>query len=312
MIRLDAELHGETSFREWASLFSEGLFVMLQFFADESGRMHPEVLSRGDLNPVVCGYIDTPHNWEIFRRKWTKTLSDHRAEYFHFREFATKELYTKPGKAYYGWSKKKRHKFLYDLAFLCSESAVPEGTVFDVRNHLSSLSTDNPIETSLVNFFKSFRIGMDRHFRGFDGKVLFIFDKCKDKDWIVPIHKVHSEFSDLDPRIGGLTFEDDEDSKFCPLQAADLLAYSFHQNMIKFMAGDKKGGPPLRSLDFILQRNLEPKLRQLDNNAWRATIDCMREDEKTFMKQNPGLKYNPAEHFKIQTYVTKYKKLRGV
>ena len=286
--------------------------MILQFYIDESGRLHPDVLSKGDQNPVVCGYIDTPENWKRFRLTWKKILNDYGADYFHFREYATKELFTKPGNAYYGWNKKKRHKFLYDLAYLCSESAVPEGTVFDVRNHLASQITDNPIETSVVNFFKAFQIGMNRHFPGFDGKVLFIFDKCNDKDWIAPIHKVHSDFSSRDTRIGGLSFEDDKDPMHCPLQAADLLAYSFHQNMNEFMAGDKKGSPPLRSLDFILQRNLEPKLRQLDNKAWSATIHCMREDEKIFMKQHPGTKYNPAEHFKIQTYVAKYKKVRGI
>lgn len=311
MIQQHEEIAAYT-FKEWASNFSEGLFVMLKLFADESGRIHPDDAAKGDQSPVICAYIDTPQNWDIFIKKWQKTLKDHTANYFHFREFATPELCNKPGNAYYGWSKKKRHKFLYDLAYLCSESAVPEGSVFDVRNHLKSQEQNNPIEESVVNFFKSFQIGMDRYWPGFTGKVLFVFDKCQDKDWIVPIHKAHDDFSARDTRIGGLVFEDDKDPLFCPLQAADLLAYSFHQTATKYLNSEMKIAPPLRSLDFILQRNMNPKLRALDNNSWKATIGCMREDEKTFMKQNPGVKYNPAEHFDIRFYVAKYKKLRGI
>jgi hypothetical protein len=287
--------------------FSKGLFVTLQIYADESGRIHPGDPSRGDISPVVCGYIDTPDNWKTFCRKWKKTLSDYGAEYFHFSEYATPARYTKPGNAYYGWSKKKRHEFLYDLAYLCSETAVPEGTLFDIRGHLNSQSTDDPIETSIVNFFKSFQVGMDRSWPGFAGKVLFIFDNCADKEWVLPIRKVHTQFSALDPRIGGLTFEDDKDQ--LPLQAADLLAYSFHQTARRYL--DQRTAPPLRSLDFILHRSFHPGLRKLDNRSWRATIDCIREDEKEFMKQYPGKKYNPAEHFKIEKYASRIRKRNG-
>src|SRR5580658_11155138 len=136
--------------------------MILQLFADESGRINPVNAAKGDLSPVVCAYINTPDNWKIFAKKWQQKLNDYRAEYFHFREFANPDLYTKSGNAYYGWSKKQRHKFLYDLAYLCSESAVPEGCVFDVRDHLKSQSTDSPVEISITNFYKAFQIGIDR------------------------------------------------------------------------------------------------------------------------------------------------------
>ena len=37
MMLADAELHGKTSFREWASLFSGKYFAMIVVYADESG-----------------------------------------------------------------------------------------------------------------------------------------------------------------------------------------------------------------------------------------------------------------------------------
>jgi len=278
--------------------------MILQIYLDESGRIRPDDPSKGDLSPVVCGYIDTPENWKRFCKDWKGTLSDYGADYFHFREFATPKLYEKPGNAYYGWSKKKRHEFLYDLAYLCSKSGVAEGTLFDVRGHISSKSTDDPIETSVVNLFKSFQMGMDSKWPGFDGKVLFVFDKCDDKDWTVPINKVHARFSALDPRIGGLAFEDDKD--YLPLQAADLLAYSFHQNAKRFVDNNKTI-PPLRSLDFILNRSSNPGLRNLDNSYWRAVIDCIREDERQFMKQFPDQKYNPEKQFDLKKYAARFR-----
>jgi len=146
---------------------------------------------------------------------------------------------------------------------------------------------------------------MDRHFPGFSDKVSFIFDRCDDKDWIVPIHKVHCDFSAKDPRIGGLAFEDDKE--VLPLQAADLLAYSFHQNATRYINDGEKITNPLRSLDLILNRNLEPKFRKLSNPAWRVTVDCIREDEKKYMKDNRG-KYYPTEHFKVKDYASRYRR----
>lgn len=281
--------------------------MILQCYADESGRINPSNPAKGDLAPVVCGYIDTPENWTSFSKKWKKALNDYGARYFHFRAFADREDKWKiQGNPFLKWSDKKRHKFLYHLAYLCSESAIPDGTVFDVLDHLSLRSMDDPTETSIVNFFKSFQITMDRHFPNFADKVTFVFDKCDDKDWILPIHKVHADFSARDPRIGGLVFEKDEIA--LPLQAADLLAYSFHQKADKFLKSKRQSVPPMRSLDFILQRNLDPKLRQMELRHWQVVKEWIYEDEIFFRRSNPGVKYNPIEHFKVEKYVSRLRR----
>jgi hypothetical protein len=92
-----------SGFRKLASLFSEGLFVMIRFYADES---ETEATS-------ICGYIATSDYWKEFARKWKKILRDFNAPYFHFRKFTTKELYSKAGNAYSGWSEKSGINFCW-------------------------------------------------------------------------------------------------------------------------------------------------------------------------------------------------------
>jgi len=94
-------------FAEWAALFSEGLFVMLRVYADESGsvtlRVKAMVLRayslriRPDARILGC----------LFVGNGKKVLNDYRAPYFHFRELANKYLRAKKGSPYYGWSDKQ-------------------------------------------------------------------------------------------------------------------------------------------------------------------------------------------------------------
>ncbi|HLX68160.1 MAG TPA: DUF3800 domain-containing protein [Verrucomicrobiae bacterium] len=279
---------------------------MLQLYADESGKIRSDNPAKGELAPVICSYIDTPENWIYFSREWKKILDDYAATCFHFREFANKEACKERKSPYWKWSANKRHKFLYDLAYLCSASpAIPGGTIYDVKSHLNRKSKEDPIEESIVNFFKSFQIDMDKYWPGYSDKVLFVFDKGPKKEWVWPITKVHSDFSARDPRIGGLLFEDDKVA--LPLQAADLLAFITRQTAKRHLNGEET---PLRSLDFMLHRNLEPRLRQMNNGVWQCVVDWLREDEKVFMKQNPGKKYNPDKDFNLQKYVERERKRR--
>jgi hypothetical protein len=98
-------------FKEWASLFSEGLFMMLRLYGDESGTNDITGQQPGSAVPALAGLIDTPEYWLEFCIKWKRILDSYRAPFFHFREFASKHLCSKPSSPYYGWSEKKRHGF---------------------------------------------------------------------------------------------------------------------------------------------------------------------------------------------------------
>jgi hypothetical protein len=158
-------------------------------------------------------YIATSDYWKEFGRKWKKILDDFRAPYFHFREFTTKELYLKSGNAYYGWSGKKRDKFLLDLALLASEVAIPIGGSYGRMGKENTETPEKIWRNSLVKLFEDLNHVLSEVWPNYTGTILFVFDKCQDKKKLIPIHDVHSSFSEKDTRFGGLTFENDKDPK---------------------------------------------------------------------------------------------------
>jgi hypothetical protein len=66
-------------FKEWASLFSGKLFVMLAAYADES-----ETTGFGAFG----GYVASVDEWEKFGVQWQQILDNHKVDYFHFSEWA--------------------------------------------------------------------------------------------------------------------------------------------------------------------------------------------------------------------------------
>jgi hypothetical protein len=207
---------------------------------------------------------------------------------------------------YFGWSEKKRRGFIYDLALVASESATPMGASTSIKWHQKSGLGINPFEDAITKIFESFSKELSVHFNGFDGKALFIFDRCDDKNWILPLHKVHSVFAEKDPRIGGLTFEDDKDPKHSALQAADLLSYSFRQQAERCLESGTIE-VPLKLLHVILMRNIDPALRDLLPAFWHKFVVAMIEDEKIHKEKwakagHPREVYYPERHFNFERY----------
>ena len=135
-------------FREWASNFSEGLFVMLKVYADETGTHD------GADVVALAGLIETPAYWEKFNRRWKGVLDKSRAKYFHYREFR-ECANTKTGDPYYGWSSKKRRKFILRLAMLIGDSAVPCGGSYPIKQRENLGIINNPYEKTIRAFYES-------------------------------------------------------------------------------------------------------------------------------------------------------------
>jgi hypothetical protein len=291
--------------------------VILRVYGDESGTSDITGRQPGSAVPVLSGLIETPEYWSSFCPKWKKILSNYRAPFFHFREFASKYLCSKPSSPYYGWSEKKRHRFLYKLAIQTSESAVPIGGACGARRNYKLGLTTNPFEIAINNFFESLLFELELHWPKFDGKVLIVLDSCRDEKWLVPLGKVHSNFAAKDIRIGGLTFEDDKDPLHLPLQAADLSSYVFRQQAKRFIESEGKEEPNLRVLHLILSRNMNVKLRQMKNTEWDRFIHLMCEDEEKKMaiwkkEGKINQKYYPHEHFPFEEYGIKRPKRNSV
>lgn len=275
--------------------------MILRVYGDESGTHDITGQKDGSSTPTWCGYIHTPEYWDGFCRKWKQALNNYRAPYFHFREFANKKACVKNSSPYYGWNEEKRRSFLYDLAFLAGDSAVPCGGSSGAKHMHDNKLVGDPYERAIITFFKDFRTKLDRHWPNLTGKILFILDRSPNAPWLNPLHKAYDAFCKEDSRVGGLAFEDDKDEQHFGLQAADLLAYSFRQQAERCYAGGGKI-PEMRLLDFILSRNMLIKLRQADMARWNRMILAMRQDEQKLTSQwakegKKEQKYFPLIHF---------------
>ena len=76
--------------------------------------------------PGVYGFIETPEYWEGFQEKWNAGLRKYNVPYFHFRELNPPER-AKARNPYYNWDKERVDDFIYDMAIIASEKALPFG-----------------------------------------------------------------------------------------------------------------------------------------------------------------------------------------
>jgi hypothetical protein len=262
MIYADAELHGKTSFKEWASIFSEGLFVMLTVYADETG------IHDGADVVVLSGLMDSRGHWEKFDGKWRKVLKKYDADFFHYREFR-KKANTKPGDPYYGWPDEKRRDFLFELAMLVGESAIPTGGMYPTTHNKKIGINNKPFDATINAFFNSTLVTLNMHWPEYDGRVHFIFDEAKNKrEWTGPLTEIHKKFRDKDSRIGGISFGNDKkDPEHIALQAADFSAIHLRNETLEYVTvhgGSVSGGIfDMGIIDFIVSKNVDPMFRNL-------------------------------------------------
>ena len=284
--------------------------MILQVYADESGTNDPAGQAKGSEVPVVAGYIASADYWTRFCAEWKAALDRHRAPYFHFREFASKHLCAKRDSPYYQWNHERRDDFLYDLAMIAGDVAVPIGGLYDAKKHHALGFNGDPFKGAFAAFFNDVREAMDTHWPGCTDKVLFIFDNNDNKKWRESLHEVYDFFKEKDGRFGELTFEDDKDPKHLGLQAADMSAYATRQQGVPHMESGKQL-QPMRILDIILNKNLRPaQFAGIHPLVWGMIINLFRADQKKQKREwaaqgLPKKRYYPYEHFPFEKYKLK-------
>lgn len=255
-------------FTEWASLFSGKLFVNLVAYVDESGRHDRAGKEKGSGQIVVAGWLDWRDNWAVFCREWQTVLDNYHAPYFHFWEWAdasgvirnvhppTSDFDKNP---YCGWSLSHLDSFLYSLADIAGsgEKIILGGFIStsdfnEAKKHPDysyfSPKHGDPYRECLINFFDKFPAEVKSQWPSWTEKVSFFFDQNGDSDWN---HAVQDSFmlaKKNEPRMAGLAFEDMR--VILPLQAADMVAYRFHQIAGKFV--DPRTEPVASKLDDLL------------------------------------------------------------
>jgi len=266
MIRIDAELRGETSFRDWASQFSGKYFVMIQIYADESGTHDPDGMLKGSQYPIVGGFAARKSTWDKFCPQWSAILKKYDdAPYFHGRELKaareaivhnkpeSKELLKNP---YYirRWGLEKIKSFLNALTKLAAaDNKIPIagginiGTFNRIR---TGLFEQNPYKYVISHFFTVYHQETALQWGNFKSEVSFFFDRPANNEWRDAVFEVFYSYQKHDTRMRGPYFDDKE--KLVPLQAADLVAY----RMRKLLEDAMNDRLELEDLDIVLLGNL--------------------------------------------------------
>lgn len=298
MIRPDAKLHGKSSFREWASLFSGKYFAMIACYADETGTGGIPKAGK-EPAPGFYGFLATPADWEDFRLNWDSMLKKHDAPYFHFRELDPNFQKKNPGNHFSTWNKDRKDDFIYDMAFVASSKPIPfGGNAAQKRLKNANEAYENSIEM----FFGDFSLVMDRHFPNEKSQVSFFFSDHEIDDWLLILNKKIKEARLRDRRIAGeYTPIEPKSERGMPCQAADLLAFVNRQNMETVY--DKDRYIPQRILDVIVARQGFPDwhpfaaIKKMGESDWKNLIAELRGRKKQFDLKHELLGTKPKPQF---------------
>jgi len=302
-------------FDEWASCFDGGIFAMLKLYADESGTHD------GAEVTILGGVMESADYWREFCREWSGVLNNYDApfnkpphekvRYFHFREFRP-AANTKPGDSYYDWSPVKRRNFLYSLAMVLGHSAVPVGGAYATARNAKLGIPKDPFEETIRSFYGSVTAMLDLYWPKERVHIVFDEDKTKKpkKGWLALIHHIHQEYKDKDWRFATLAFDDD---KTClPLQGADFTSMYFRNTVQQYVALEGQSAGEAQIIEFIINKNQDPRFRRPDKKKFKAMIDDMRDDEskKTALWRSQGLKrtYFPIKDFDFKNYAQNQKR----
>ena len=267
MIRPDAELHGKTSFREWASQFSGQYFVMIQIFADESGTHDPTGQRQGSKYPIIAGFAARKSIWDKFCVSWKAMLKKYDdAPYFHGRELEgarlaivqnrpiTKELAKNPYIAR-KWDLKTIESFrraLTKVVVVGNKIPIIGGIPIPLFDKIKyAVSDKDPYKYCMSEFFRVYHHETWLQWGNFKSDVSFFFDWSDNPKWRDAIFEVFDAYQKKDARMRGPNFE--KKTVLIQLQAADLLAYRVRQIVELHYSGKEY---ELEENDRVLLKNL--------------------------------------------------------
>ncbi|MGO8700856.1 MAG: DUF3800 domain-containing protein [Limisphaerales bacterium] len=263
---------------------------MLVVYADETGT---QGLKKGGREPApgIYGFIETPLYWEGFRHRWLDALAEHGVKYFHFRELNKSER-LKPGAHYCGWKDDEVDDFIYDMAIVASDKAVPFGGNASVKRTeaVNARFYEKTYKMAFEAFWNDFGSTLKKHFPDHKGKVSFFFDENKNQKWIAILNATHRAAKLRNHQIGEYTPISSTDERGIPCQAADLLAYVNRQNSETIYDTDEYA--PLKLQPFILGRNAYPPghprriLSELSQSKWAELVKNLVAAKSAFENEN--------------------------
>lgn len=198
--------------------------ALLKAFVDDSGSDHTSEWF------VLAGYISTLERWDTFDDKWQRVLNEHpRLDCFK----ASQAESLRPDGQWSGVSKLERDTRIDRFIRVIGETAKQSYSIRLKRKiYEDTIGNDAPKDWRspyywlLLGFIKSLE-SIDRHMGWIESVSVLI--------QIKRIKLALANFTDLADtmkykgRVVGLHFEDDR--KFLPLQAADLLAWQVRRKI---------------------------------------------------------------------------------
>lgn len=219
-------------------------------YIDESGTHDRTGQQKGSSVAVMCGLVAWKEHWDHFSAKWQNALNNHRAEYFHFSDFATASAVVR-GKItvpsgfdknpYKGWDLTRLDNFLFEMAGLVGSGNkvavgcfVPTSFFHDAKqkNHPDMPSHGDPYRHLAELFFKHLPGEIREGWPHCNEPVTIFYDQLQRSDRLrVAIVNAHSKYSNRKKYnlIKELVFADKKDPLHLPLQAADMAAFRFRQ-----------------------------------------------------------------------------------
>lgn len=276
--RAQSPKRAEREFLAWANSFSEGLLVMLQVYADESGTHDVTGALKGAREAVVFGLAAPLEFWGGFSANWQSVLNKHDARFFHFCEWSEASQVArnkrKPRSSfaknpYRGWSQAKLDDFLLELATLISSSNIlPLGqglytNVFHDEKKDGNIPENlNPYEYCVGKFFdRVVRIIALQRSPWKRVPISFVFDRS-DPQWMSAIAGQFHAGTTRHRVFRAIAFADKQIA--LPLQAADMIAYRVRQITEQWVDGNKH--KPWAELDSLLFKTIFDSLDIVPGN----------------------------------------------
>jgi hypothetical protein len=248
-------------FREWASLFSKGLFVHIVAYADDSGTHDETGVQKGSREAILGGVVACREDWVPFCEQWQRVLNKYDVEFFHFREWSTasavaRKIREAPSdfskNPYRNLDEKHLNSFLIELAVIAGSGnkLIVGGSVYTRRVHELKRKGEFPVDAypyqvCVKQFFEEFA-GMIQMQRAPWKRqpVHFFFDQSDNKQWIHAVIDTFCDYQKQHPKWQTPTFRDKKQRPYLPLQAADMVAYRLRYITEKWVDNDALGQWP--------------------------------------------------------------------
>ena len=251
----------------------------------------------------MAGYIAPVDYWKRFCGEWQAVLAEYKVPYFHFRELNAAGR-SREGSPYYGWNEDKTDDFIYALAKIAGDVAVPFGSNVFLAPPGHKYYRRDTWKQTFDLFFEHFLQMMTLHWPALKEPVQFFFDRQSNKEIVKQLNASHSEHRAADSRIGDYSFDDKTQN--LPLQAADMVSYALGQSGERAFHFQRAQNN--RILDVLLFKNQYPKghpnnLSWCFNDAALETLTIeFREHKKLWdadrkQKGLPKSEYFPGIHF---------------